>query len=48
MWDASRRPSRIPMMDITRPVVSVRRRPCHLPTGIRTCQQTITNVFVKP
>ena len=43
MWDASRRPSRIPMMDITSPAVSIWRSLRHLSAGIKTYQQTIIN-----
>ncbi len=43
MWDASRRPSRIPMMDIPSPEVSIWSRLRHLSAGIKTYQQTIIN-----
>ena len=43
MWDASRRPSRIPMMDIPSPEVSIWRSLRHMSAGIKTYQQTVYN-----
>lgn len=43
MWDASRRHSRIPMIDIPSSEVSTWRRLRHMSAGIKTYQQTIIN-----
>ena len=43
MWDASRRPSRITMIDIPSPKVSTCRRLRQLSTSIKTYQQTVYN-----
>ena len=43
MWDASRRPSLIPMMDIPSPEVSIWSSLHHMSAGIKTYQQTVYN-----